>query len=187
MKKHISLFLTTVVFSLSISAQHVEDHSYLDSNSVHHKEISHGIAILYGSILLPEYDYYGQEVGKALLPSLSLDYEIWWKNKVGILVMNEFVLNSYEVRGNDGEFFQRESILITAIGFGYSPFKNANVFAGAGCEMDLANGNSFNVFKVGSEYMIPIRNNWASVFAIAADFRKDYSSISFEIGFARHF
>ncbi len=183
--KRLFTLLTFALIGFNAFSQDHEHNS--DSNAVEGKAFSHGVAILYGSILIPEYDHHGYQIGKALLPSVSVDYEIWWHHKFGVLVMNEFVLNSYEVKTTSGEHFERESILISAIALGYSPFKYFDVFAGGGFEIDMANGKSFGIMRIGSEYAIPIKNNWVSVMALATDFRRQYTSVSFEIGFAKFF
>lgn len=183
--KNLILLLFTVTFVLPSFAQHSDEHTETESFTGHSEVIHQGVTLLYGSILLPKNNQSGQEVGMALLPSLSLDYEIWWRHKIGLIVMNEFVLNSYEVKANSGEYFTRESILISALGIGYSPIKHLAVYVGAGSEMDLSNGTNFFICRIGSEYAIPIRNNWASILALAGDFRNQYKSVSFEIGFAK--
>ena len=181
-------FITLTIFALlglNAFSQHYENP--IDTNTAEHKPIMQGVAILYGSILIPEYDQHGIQIGKALLPSISLDYEIWLNHKFGVIVMNEFVLNSYEVQTSSGEYFTRESILISTIGLGYSPFSHFDVFAGTGFEIDLANGKAFCVMRAGTEYCIPMNNNWAAVMALSGDFRKQYTSVSFEVGFAKFF
>jgi len=124
-------------------------------------------------------------VGYAFLPSLSLDYDIWFHEKLGILLMNEFVLNSFEVKDAGGEFFERESIIINTLGIGFRPVRMLDLYVGGGFETDLNNGVSHSIFRVGTEYAIPIRKNWATVLALAGDFREHYKSVSFEIGFAK--
>ena len=183
------LFITFgfLIISLFVFSQHADHQQPEMSNNVEEKAVMHGIAILYGSILLPEYNDEGKAIGKALLPSLSLDYEFWWHHKVGFLFSNEFVLSSYEVQNKSGDFIKRESILISALGLTYSPIKHLGLYGGGGVEIDLATGSHFGIFRTGVEYAIPIRNNWASILAIAGDFRKQYTSISFEIGFAKGF
>lgn len=184
--KYVCLILG-IGISLTLSAQHSSTHPDNDSLTVPAKNCSQGITLLYGSIFIPESNENGEDIGHALVPSLSIDYEIWYKHKVGILLLNEFVLSSYTVNDANGHRLERESILITAIGIGYSPFTHFGLYAGGGLEIDLANGNNFSVIRVGAEYGIPIRNNWVSVIALAGDFRKEYVSGSFEFGFAKTF
>lgn len=185
--KRFHLTFVFVTLSLISFSQHSNNQEENVGGDLENKNVMHGVAILYGSILIPEYNNHGDKIGNALLPSLSLDYEFWWHHKVGFLFSNEFVLSSYEVQKNSGEFIKRESILITALGFTYSPIKHLGVYGGGGLEIDLASGYNFGVFRTGVEYAIPIRNNWASILAFAGDFRKQYTSFSFEIGFAKGF
>jgi hypothetical protein len=184
MKSYISLIIFALL-GFNVFSQHYQHP--MDTTTVENKAMMHGVAILYGSILIPEYDNHGLQIGKALLPSISLDYEMWWHHKFGVLVMNEFVLNSYEVQTVDGEHFNRESILISTVALGFSPFSHFDVFAGSGFEIDLTNGKAFCVMRVGTEYALPLNHNWATVMALAGDFRQQYSSVSFEIGFAKFF
>ena len=185
----IRILLTFCFFIISFYnySQQPEYYQPNTNHNIEDKAVMHGVAILYGSILLPEYNDHGQEIGKVLLPSISVDYEFWWHHKVGFLFSNEFVLSSYEVRSDLGEFIKRESILITAIGLTYSPIKHLGVYGGGGVEIDLLTGYNFCIFRTGVEYAIPIRNNWSTVLAISSDFRKQYTSVSFEIGFVKEF
>lgn len=182
--------ITTICFlliSLFNFAQHSEYYHSESKHQLHDKDIIHGVAFLYGSILIPEYDVHGEAIGKVLLPSVSLDYEFWWQHKVGFLISNEFVLCSYEVQNHMGEFIKRESILISALGFTYSPFKHLGIYAGGGMEMDLQNGQNFGIMRIGAQYSVPIRHDWSSIFAVASDLRNQYTSVSFEVGFAKCF
>jgi hypothetical protein len=187
MKKLTLILLTIAISYVSVSQQHslTPKSDTVSFHKGHQRSYVHEVSLLYGSIMMPEYGHEGIKVGYAFLPSVSIDYDIWFHEKFGILLMNEFVLNSYELKAANGDFFQRESIMINAIGFGFRPIRSLDVYAGGGWETDLSNGVSFNIFRAGLEYAIPIRKNWATVLALAGDFRQNYSSVSFEIGFAK--
>ena len=186
MKNHIVSVFFFFASALALG-QHKTDHKVTNVDDLGSHKFVNDLALLYGSILVPEYNEHDEKIGSIVVPSFSIDYELWLHHKYGLLVMNEFFLSNYELRGPNGESIKRESVLITAIAFGYSPFKHSDVFIGGGYEIDLKNGNSFAVFRTGTEYVIPIRNNWGSVLALAIDFRKQYISTSFEIGFAKFF
>ena len=151
------------------------------------KTFSNAISGSLGLIAMPEYDYLGDHIGRKYLPAFSLDYELRYKRKFGVLFMNEYVLNSFIAEDPEGDFIDREHILITSLNIGYSPFPNFSGYAGYGFETDLTNGFSYGVTRIGCEYGIPIRNDWYSIMLLAGDFRRYYASVSFEIGFAKDF
>lgn len=188
MKKHIC-FVAIVFFlaNLNIQAQEVQVHTFEDQEEIHDGHFSFELGALYGSIIIPEHDQHGEQIGYVFTPAVSLDYGIWYKQKFGFLFMNEIILNSYEIKTEQNEFITRESILVLSANVAYSPIKYWDVFVGYGYEFELGIGQNFGVYRVGSTYAIAIRKNWYSVLAINGDFRKQYASGSFEIGFAKHF
>jgi hypothetical protein len=151
------------------------------------KPFGNAVAFSLGVIALPQFDLDGEHIGEVFLPAFSLDYELWYNRKFGFLFMNEYVLSSFVARDHLGDFIEREHILISAIALGYSPFDHLAGFIGFGMEIDLGNGITNNVLKMGMEYSIPIRNHWHSVLLLTGDFREYYGSASFEIGFAKEF
>ena len=187
MKKLILILVTIAISYVSVSQQHslIQKSDTISFDKSHQRSYVHEVSMLYGSIVLPEFNHEGNKVGYAFLPSLSIDYDIWFHEKFGILLMNEFVLNNFEVKDANGDSFKRESIMINTLGLGFRPIRMLDLYIGGGWETDLSNGVSHNIFRVGTEYAIPIRKNWATVLALAGDFRDHYSSVSFEIGFAK--
>tara|TARA_R110002050_G_scaffold252628_2_gene390874 strand:+ start:4337 stop:4906 length:570 start_codon:yes stop_codon:yes gene_type:complete len=186
--KKVLLFLLALGISQISIAQEGSNGQRSDTihfHKAHQRSLAHEITGLYGSVIFPEFDENGKEEGYAFLPSVSLDYDMWFHKKVGFLIMNEFILNSFEVRDAQGETFERESIMINVVGIGYRPVKSLDFSVGVGIETDLVNSSSNTIFRLGAEYAIPIRKHWATVLAVSADFRKHYKSGAFEIGFAR--
>ena len=96
--------VTIAISYISVSQQHTFTHKSdtVSFDKADQRSYVHEVSVLYGSIVLPEFGHDGNKVGYAFLPSLSLDYDIWFHEKFGILLMNEFVLNSFEVKDASG-------------------------------------------------------------------------------------
>ncbi len=180
--KHIFHLLILVIISSHGYSQEIESHEDLES-----KTMGNAVAFSLGVIALPQFDVDGQHIGEVFLPAFSLDYELWYKRKFALLVMNEYVLSSFVGKDANDVVIEREHILISAIALGYSPIEHLGGFIGYGMEIDLGNGFTYSVLKLGMEYSIPIRNNWHSVLLFTGDFRRYYGSASFEVGFAKEF
>ena len=165
--------LILLVASLSIFAQEAS-------------EKKNRIAPLVGYVFVPEQIEEGGTEGR-IIPTFGVDYERILSPKWAIGSFNDIELSSYFITDPDEDagVLKREVVFITTICAIYTIMDYWTVYGGAGGEFETH--KNFFVVRVGTEYEIPIRNEWDVTLGLSLDHKEVYNSIGFTIAFGKRF
>jgi hypothetical protein len=149
-------------------------------------KLKNRIAPLLGYVFVPE--EVENESGKfRLVPTFGLDYERMITDKFSIGLFNDFEASAYFIKDPEAEegVLEREYVFITTLCLIYSPVERWTVYVGGGYEFEVH--ENFAVLRLGSEYEIPIRNNWDVAFGLSWDHKQIYNSVGFTVAFGKRF
>ncbi|HBH05028.1 MAG TPA: hypothetical protein DDX92_00310 [Flavobacteriales bacterium] len=151
-----------------------------------HSYHRHRAAILVGYTLVPtirEAD--NDEQGLTFSATFGFDYEYWIRPRFGIALLNDIELNSYTILTNQGNLLERYFNLVSTPAVVYEFYPNWSLFVGGGIEFDEV--ENLPVIRLGTEFEVPIRNEWDVAFSMYYDYKKEYSSITLGIVFGKRF
>ena len=172
------LLTLTILLSISLNAQNDE-----------HEEpfYRHRIAPLMGYVFVPEETDLIDGSSFRLIPTFGIDYDFSFNRKWAIGWFNDIEASSYIIEYDDGkvEQLEREYLIISTICLIYTPVKHFTVYAGGG--MEFERHQNFAVIRIGTEYEIPIRNNWDVAFGLSFDHKEVYNSYGFTVAFGKRF
>lgn len=144
------------------------------------------ISPLIGYVFVPEQI---EEIGAQarIIPTIGLDYERRLSEKWAIGSFNDLELSSYFIKDDqeDEGVLEREFVFISTICAIYTPIEYWSVYLGAGYEFEK--NKNFFVARLGTEYEVPIRNDWDVAFGLSWDYKEVYNSIGFTIAFGKRF
>ena len=144
------------------------------------------IAPLMGYVFVPE-QVEDEDGMLRIVPTFGVDYERILSEKWAIGSFNDLELSSYFIKDPEEEsgVLKREFVFITTICAIYTPVEYWTVYVGAGYEFETH--QNFAVFRLGTEYEIPIRNDWDVAFGLSWDHKQVYNSIGFTVAFGKRF
>ena len=140
-----------------------------------------------GYVFVPEEVNENDQSQIRIIPSFGLDYERVISPKWSIGLFNDVELSSYFINDPNQEsgVLKREFVFITTLCAVYTIMDYWTVYGGAGYEFE--SHENFFVTRIGTEYEIPIRNNWDATFGLSWDHKEVYNSIGFNIAFGYRF
>jgi hypothetical protein len=145
----------------------------------------HRIAPLVGYVFVPEDVDNKDGSNVRIVPTFGLDYDFRLAPRWAIGLYNDIELNSYFISYQGGELLQREHVFISTLCVIFSAAEGWSVYAGGGYEFEKH--HNFAVLRLGTEYEIPIRNDWDVAFGLSFDHKEVYNSIGFTIAFGKRF
>jgi hypothetical protein len=168
------IYVVLMTFATTMYSQHVHPHE--DA----HKGIR--IAALIGHTMIKSE---GSDA-HLFIPSWGLDIEYWISNKWGIGLHNDIEIESFIVVTKGEEDIERINPLVVTLDALYH-FKSGLVLSG-GPGVELAEGESFYLFRFGAELEVPISNGFDVVPSIFFDQRFDgFSTWTVALGIGKHF
>lgn len=151
-----------------------------------HSYHRHRAAVLVGYTLVPTiHDAHNNEKGLTFSATFGFDYEYWIKPRFGIALLNDIELNSYTILTSEGNLLERYFNLVSTPALVYEFYPNWSLFAGGGIEFDEV--KNLPVIRLGTEYEIPIRNEWDVAFSLYYDYKFEYSGFTLGIVFGKRF
>jgi len=172
----ILIALTLIPFFLS--AQETERESQGKKNR---------IAPVLGYTFVPE-EIADDDKGQfRVIPTFGIDYERKLGNKWALGLFNDIELTSYLIsdEAEESGLLERDFVFITTIVVIYSIKEQWTVFGGGGYEFEK--NKNFAVMRLGTEYEIPIRNEWDVAFGLNWDYKEVYQSLGFTVAFGKRF
>jgi hypothetical protein len=139
-----------------------------------------------GYVLVP--DQVEDTDGKIrIVPSFGLDYIRILSPKWAIGLINDIELSSYYIHDPKEEsgVLEREFAFISSVCVFYNILDEWTVFVGAGYEFET--NQNFFATRLGTEYEVPIRNDWDVSFGLNWDYKEIYNSFGFNVAFGKRF
>lgn len=172
------LFLNSIVYSQEMQKEGEERQEKIKRNRL---SAMMGFTFVYSTV--PS-DSEVLDRGK-LIPTIGINYMYRLKPRFSLATLNALELSSYTIVEKDATEVQREFAFITVIAGIYEVLPMWSIAAGAGIEME--SHQNFYVLRLGTEYEVPIRNDWDVSFALEYDYKEEYSSVAFLISFGKRF
>ena len=172
------LLFLTIAFFISLAVFGQEESEEIKKNR---------IAPLMGFVFIPEQINEEGDHLVQIIPTIGLDYERHLVGKWSIGLYNDLELNSYQIKDprNNTETLTREFVFVSTLCVIYSPIEQWTVYTGIGYEFETH--ENFEVFRVGTEYEIPIKNDWDCAFGLSWDHKEIYNSIGYTVAFGKRF
>ena len=181
MRNFLLCFLSLVLFSNDIMAQHEHD--------VFHPHHTLGLYISHTQVI-EGVDKDGHK-NWLTLPSWGLDYNYKFSSKWAIGLHSDMIIESFEVEDhlNSGEqikTLKRVHPIASAVMASFKPGHHFNYLFGAGGEF-ASTGNLF-LIRVGTEYEYHINKDWEFNANLTSDFNINaYNSWAIRLGITRIF
>ena len=146
-------------------------------NTNEHKEESHHaelyantLGLFVGYTLIPNFTDSGERES-FVAPTIGLDYIYKFNHKIGLGLLNDLELASYEIEVEDNEeTVKREYAFVSAVVFIYEPVEWWSVFAGPGYEFERH--ESFFLGRIGTEFIKRFNDGWAVTLTFTVDIKE---------------
>ena len=185
MKKAVVVLLVTF---LSISDTLYGQEHQKDQKE-HHSEIhdefkKHRLAIEFGYTHIP--DGYEEEPGdqSVWVPSFGIEYMYRFNHKWAAALTVNMETGNYLIEFKR-EDLERENVFIIAAVAAYEVLPRWAVFGGAG--MEFEHHQNFGLIRLGTDYEIPLKNNWDITPTFTLDHKIDYYSYEIVIAIGKRF
>lgn len=171
------------LFFINLSAQHTESNEHSNhEEQEHHKKYK--VAFTLGATHIPAAFEEGHEEDEVFVPTIGLDFFYYINHKWNVSFVADLELSDYIVDFNR-EDLKREKALILALHAGYEVAPHWGVMVGGGIEIE--SHKNLAVLRIGTEYEIPLGNDWDISPAIFFDFKEDFNTYSLAIGIGKKF
>lgn len=121
-----------------------------------------------------------------IVPSLGLDLEYWFNEKLGFGFHNDLELETFEIITNDKLVIEKELPVVLTLDGLYKFSKNWIIIFGTGVEFEK-NENLF-IIRSGIEYEVEFGNHWDVAPTIFYDYRsRNFGTWSIGIGIGKRF
>ena len=146
-------------------------------------ESRHRAGAGFGFTFIPLAGQLGETDARGLfVPSLRLDYLFHLHPRWALGFMANYELDHYMIVD---EQIERENALgLSLVGL-FQITNHLAVYTGGGVEMEIH--QNLGVFRLGMEYTIDLKKNWALVPKLYWDWKSNYNTWSFALNFARKF
>jgi len=114
-----------------------------------------------------------------IVPTLGLDYDYKFSEKIAIGLQNDIELSSYYVEKDHEEVLEREYAFVSALVFIWEPIPWLALFAGPGYEFEQHEG--LLVGKIGADFIKRFENDWGVAATLSVDIKEVNTSASFGI------
>lgn len=175
------LLIFSLLFFASLRTYSQEEAAHNEDEPIQHHKLTLGTG--YGLVQKVIHEDGKKEFG--IIPILGLNYEYWFNHKIGLGLHNDLELSSYVVEDEEGEHIDRENAISTSLVFLYEPIEGWTVFAGPGYEFEK--GNSFALFKIGTDLTKNFQDGWSAGICVVYDFKKVNSSLIFGLLVSKRF
>jgi hypothetical protein len=184
--KKIALVSLVTLFAVSNSLLGQEHHQENETHqSENHNEFKrHRLAVEFGYTHIP--DGYEEEEGdqSVWVPSFGIEYLYRFSHKWGAALTVNMETGNYLIEFQK-EDLERENVLIIAAVAVYEVVPRWAVFAGPGIEIEKH--HHFGLIRLGTDYEIPLKNNWDITPTFTLDHKIDYYSYEFVIAIGKKF
>ena len=184
--KKIVLVTLIAFFALSnslIGQEHQKDNKTHQSEN--HMELKkHRLALELGYTHIP--DAYEEEPGDQSIwvPSIGLDYSYRFNHKWAIAATANMETGNYLIEFKR-EDLERENVFIFAVVGVYELLPRWAIFVGPGIEIEKH--HNFGLVRFGTDYSIPLKNNWDITPTFTLDHKIDYYSYEIVIAIGKRF
>ncbi|MCB0637517.1 MAG: hypothetical protein KDC54_12900, partial [Lewinella sp.] len=140
------------------------------------------LAVIVGHTFIPA-EHSGEYTA---VPSWGLDLEYWFRPRWAVALHNDLEIESYVVRGENGEDIHRQFPLVLTLDLLWMPVGGLILMAGPGWELE-ANEN-LQLIRFGAEYEFHLPGHWDISPTIFYDSRHDaYDTWSVGLGVGKRF
>ena len=173
-----NLLFTLLIFGL-IYPLNAQNHNEHEEESHHEGLYANTLGLFVGFTFIPNYMESGEKES-FVAPTIGLDYLYKFNHKIGLGLLNDLELASYEIeQGNNEETLKREYAFVSALVFVYEPVAWWSVFAGPGFEYE--HHKSFFVARLGTEFIKRFNDGWAASLTFTLDIKEINTTPAFGI------
>ena len=174
-------FLLLVLQFFVVPSLHGQEDKDLSTHDHESKGSHHNISLMISHTHIPK-GVNGINRDEALIiPSWGLNYDFHLNEKWAIGWHNDMEISTYMIEESDGDVYERERPIITAIVGIFKPGKKVGLLAGVGREFEKH--RNFWVFRAGVEVEIEINESWELIPSFIYD-QKEAVYYSWAIGLA---
>lgn len=185
MKKIVLVSLVAIIaLSTSLFGQELHQENKAHQNKNHDEFKKHRLAIEGGYTFVP--DAFEEEPGdqSIWIPTFGIEYLYRINHKWGAALTASMETGNYLIEFQR-EDLERENVLIIAAVAAYEVLPRWAVFAGPGIEIEKH--HNFGLIRFGTDYEIPLGNNWDITPTFTLDHKIDYYSYEFVIAIGKKF
>jgi hypothetical protein len=164
------LYFLVLLLFVTFQQSNAQDHKAHEEES-HHKELyASTLGLFVGYTFIPNYTESG-ETESFVAPTIGLDYIYKFNHKIGLALLNDLELASYEIETeHNEETLKREYAFVSALVFMYEPIEWWSVFAGPGFEYE--HHKSFFLGRIGTEFIKRFNDGWAVTLTFMVDIKE---------------
>lgn len=163
----------------SLYAQHDNE-----SKSEAHELKRHRIALEAGYTFIP--DAYDEFPGDSyvFVPSIGIEYVYRFSHKWAAGITVNMETGNYLIEFNREDLPRANALIIAAVAI-YEVLPRWGVFLGPGIELE--SHHNFGLIRMGTDYLIPLKNNWDIAPVLTFDHKIDYTSWEIVISVGKSF
>ena len=177
--KHSELFLSLLFLLVLINSLNAQDHKEHEEESQGEELYASTLGLFVGYTFIPNYTESGEKEA-FIAPTIGLDYLYKFNHKIGLGLLNDLELASYEIETeHDEETLKREYAFVSALVFFYEPVNWWSVFAGPGFEYE--HHKSFFLARIGTEFIKRFNDGWAATLTFTVDIKEINTTPAFGI------
>ena len=182
------IVLVSIVASFALSnsllaQEHHQDSENHQSDS-HDDFKRHRLVLEFGYTHIP--DGYEEVQGDQAIwiPTFGLAYGYHFNHKWGVALTANMETGNYLIEFNREDLERENVFIITAVAT-YEILPNWGVFLGPGIELERH--HNFAVLRFGTEYVIPMKKNWAVAPVLTFDHKDHYTSWEIALAIGKKF
>jgi hypothetical protein len=160
--------------------EHHENGSGGEQTEAHPKNM---VGLGFGFTFIPvAAEVHETEARGLFVPTIGLDYFRHLGKHWEVGIMADYELMHYMIV--DEQLEREQALLLTLLGM-YKIGKRWGIYAGGGIEFEPH--HNLAVFRLGTEYTIDLKKNWALIPKVFFDFKESYNTWSLQFSFAKLF
>ena len=182
MKNSLPVILICLCPFIGLSQNHTKATQSHENHSGEFKK--HRVALEFGYVHVP--DAYEEEPGdqSVFIPSIGIEYLYRFNHKWGAALTANMETGNYLIEFNR-EDLARENVAIIAAVAVFEIMPHWGVFTGPGIEIEKH--HNFFVWRVGTDYQVPLGNNWDITPVFSFDHKDAYTSWELMISIGKQF
>jgi hypothetical protein len=176
--------IASFALSNSLLAQEHHQDNENHQNEGHDEIKHHSLALEFGYTHIP--DGFEEVKGDQVIwvPTFGLAYVYHFNHKWAAGLTVNMETGNYLIEFNR-EDLERENVLIITAVATYEILPNWGVFLGPGIELE--SHHNFAVLRFGTEYVIPMKKNWAVAPVLTFDHKNHYTSWEIALAIGKKF